>query len=964
MTQQENQRRQDQAELDNAINTLTRSKHERKARRTAPSTQPGKAVSAYKHLVIIRESAKKSLKVEGTEASEFEKMANHTLLSGAVKNLEGVEQIRAVAKEIVGSDSRAQELREKFGAETLYDNRLVIGYKIIIGEVIYLLCVYSAAKVNIRVNDNIINMDNAFTLAVARLVNQYNIKHLYIGRFDRLVRHQTAMSELITALSFNKTKVYAEGAIYDMGVDSGKDSFRIQGLVGEKTYLSAVSNLTNGWYELVEDGQWPKAESHLPAIGYKFRGDNDRVVVPDTTKIDLVRDIIEWAADETLTDYDIAVKLAEKWQYKSEIKASRGEHPEGILITELRYPQTAVRNLLRRGLPLWSTGSYSYKAAVPYHIDEGKINSRSKHRVEELDAYTRQVSWDIDFHHELLPEGRWVENEKIGKAMKRITDRTEKKARGRQASRHIERKPMSGIVEWVDGETQYHLSARNSRNYKLISRPACQARDDEGRSMGWTDEERANIIAVINPKELHEALADTIVEAIDSKGVSWNRLVAFTSTANSAASADVARIDELSRMAEAVQAEIEDAELDIKMAKEIEAYETAKERMKVAEAKRREHAALISRIAQARASVNDMKDLRVNAHANVSDLVAALAALRKTENQAPAELNLTLRHILCDTRMEKSDDNLKVKVTTNVRVTSDDGVVILGPITATVKNAQQELKASRSELILALVLRDGKTMAEVGAEIEFTDLDYVKHLAMDQLKSTGVVPSKGLRSALIDCPIADVKRVVWAEIEARSTGKAFRVPAGIDSSYAAHVRSTYVDPDLLWTLSWASDNPERARNAVELVSRSEDPEVGVLWNGFIEAVSAGITHPSSIRYLNEELVLGKGLNNDKTSKGNRVAYEPIVERLGEWHRHNKTRSVRLRQCPNCNERTLTHIIRVPEVSGGLLCTSCRKAPSLPTVTFPEDYLRNWTGPRGHGSRNQGPYVTKEEAVSA
>jgi len=963
MTQKETKRRSDQSELDNAINSLTRSKHERKARRTAPSTQPGQAASAYKHLVIIRESAKKSLKVEGTEASEFEKMANHTLLSGAVKNLEGVEQIRAVAKEIVGSNARAQELREQFGAETLYDNRLVIGYKITIGEVIYLLCVYSAAKVNIRVNDNIINMDNAFTLAVARLVNQYNIKHLYIGRFDRLVRHQTAMAELITALSFNKTKVYAEGAIYDMGQESGKDSFRIQGLVGEKTYLSAVSNLTNGWYELVEDGQWPKAEVHLPAIGYKFRGEHDRVVVPDLTKRDLVRDIIEWSADDTLTDYDIAVKLAEKWNFKSAIKASRTGLDEDILITELRYPNTAVRNLLRRGLPLWATGTYSFKAAVPYHIAEDKINSRSKHRVEELDAYTRQVSWDIDFHHEELPGGEWIEKEKIAKAMKRITERTER-IRGRQASRHVKRKPLSGVAEWVDGDTQYHLSARDNNNYKLIARPVSASRDSEGRSLGWTDKERTNIIAVINPQQLHEALADAIVSALDSKGVAWNRIAAFASVTNDAASSDVARIDDLSVLAEQVRAVIEDAEFDLKMAKEIGALETAKERMKVVEEKRREHAALIERIAQARASSNEMRDLKVNSHANVSDLVAALAALRKTENQAPAELNLTLRHILCDVRLAKSSNNLQVNVSASVRVSTDDGIAVLGPITTSVRNAQQELKASRCELILASVLRDGKTWEEVATLTGYTDVEHVKRLALDQLKETGVVPSKGLRSAVLDCPISQVKRVVWAEIEARATGKAFKVPAGIDAGYAAHVRSTYVDQDLLWTISWASDNPERSRNAVDLVSRAEDAEIGVLWDGFIEAVSAGLNNKSAVNYLAEELVRGKGTSSNGGAGGNRVQYEPVLDRVGDWHRHNKERSVRLRKCPNCNERTLSHIIRVPEVSGGLLCTSCRKCPSLPTVTFPEDYLRNWTGPRGNGAGREDRYTTKEDKAVA
>ena len=115
-----------------------------------------------------------------------------------------------------------------------------------------------------------------------------------------------------------------------------------------------------------------------------------------------------------------------------------------------------------------------------------------------------------------------------------------------------------------------------------------------------------------------------------------------------------------------------------------------------------------------------------------------------------------------------------------------------------------------------------------------------------------------------------------------------------------------------------------------------------------------------MRYLKEELIRGKGAQNDGKDRF-RIVNDPVIEATGSLHNRVKDRKVRARKCPFCHTRTLTHVVRVPEVLGGMLCTACRRSPHTPTVVFPEDYLRMWVGPRGVGlGKNGGPGVGTKE----
>jgi hypothetical protein len=929
-------------ELDNTADQLARlqrSRHEKKAQaaQSANSGQP----EGIEHFVGIRESDKNAHKSNGAQASEFTLMAEHTLDRSDVKILPGAQTIRSMAADLVGNDGKAQDLREQIGAVAVYEDHILVGYKIVIENTLYLLSLYSAAKVKIKETGGLVGMDNAYSLAVARLVNQHQIKVLHVGPFHRLVRHQKAMHDLLVALGRNKTRVIADGTDLDMGTDNGQDMFRINALAGEKQYIGAVAGLTNGWHGRLDRGQWPKSEGQLPAIGYKFRGENDPTPIPDLDKIQMIRDIITWAGDESLSDYDIAEKIAKTYGWVSDVKKSR-KNQEAAQITDLKYPETAVRNLLKRGLPLWATGSYAFKTGVPYHLESGKLRPSSQERMEQLDQDTRQVTYDVSFHHELLPGGEWIDQASIAKAIKRLTEREEKN-QGRAAS-NTDRKPLSSVAEWSAEGTQHALSARDSHNYILISRDESLAKNPDGTYNGWHDEDR-NVLAVLNPEETHKALAEALIEAISETGMNWTR-IGNTTVEDSAALEDSKRIDQLAQESIKIEKEILNAEFDYQLARETGSIETAKNRIVLIEKLRKDQTAIQERVAQAQSAATAQRLLSSEAKIDAGSVVATLAALAKTQNQAPAKLNHLMRQILTGMTLEVAENGLTVKITTKIKVETTDGTIILGPVSTSVTNKRRELKTARSSTLLEDFLANGLSLDEAMIKVGYKDREFARARLHQQLKDADVIPTKGLRSAIVDCPIVELRQVIWAIIQAKRTGKTFRVPKGINPAYAAHIRSVYTDKGMNWNSSWASDNPEHSRNAIELLQRN-DLENGMRWDEILPAVAAGLTGGST-RGIEEELVRGKGKQSAATAKHTRIAYEPVLERDEKWDRHNKNRMVWIRKCSHCDTRTLTHILRVPEIPGGLICTTCRKAPELPTITFGPEYGKIWNGPRTLG----------------
>jgi len=868
------------------------------------------------HLVVIRESSKKAIRAD-SDFPEFEKMAQQILDRADVRNLEGAGAVRALAGDIVRNDARAREIRDHLGAETIYDGRITVGHSVRVGQVIYVLAVFSAAKTKMTVADDLVSIENAFSNAIARIVYANRVKELHTGPFHRLVRHGEASKQLASNLKAVRTIVRFAGGDLDMSEDAGQNMWDMQVMMAEAQYKGTVASLTNGSHAMLETGLWPKSESQLPAAGYRFRSETDATVVPDLDSLEMIRDLIRWAAEPSLSELDIAKKLADRYAYGSGVLRSRGA---GETIMDARYPDTAVRNLLRKGLPLWKAGRYEYRIDIPQHLGNRNLRSNTLDRVEETDK-GRVAVFDLDFHHDELPDGRWIDEETLDAAialrLDRRSDKAAKQPSGRAAS-NGPRKPLAGIAEWIEGDRQLRMSARHRTHYRIVSRDAAKARDAEGQPLGWQAEDYRTIEAAILPAELHRKLADAVIDGL-ADGVAWSR------TRGAAPAIDVdgtaARIAELTSKVEKADQDIANAEQDLQLAREIGATETMKDRLGAIERLRRDKAAVQEEIARTQGALADLRELAEGAKADAGHIAALFAKLATCTNTADHDLNLRLTDTLVDMTARISDDRMSIDVSTRIKIPTSDGQLIVGPVTCRVGNRRRLGPDARGNAIFEKVFRDGMSVEDAAADCGYTDMEAARRKVREALEATGVVPTKGLRTAVLTAPDPDIRRVIWAEVEARRSGRAFRKPTGMTGSYAHHLRDTYT-AQTAWPLMWAEED-DRRQELIDAVA--ENGDAGYRWVD----LTARFAMPKHIAH---DLTIG-------TSREGRTGWEPLLERDQLWHRHNADRKVYARRCPHCSKRTLTRILRAPEVPGGLICTSCRRTADGPsTLRMPESYV--------------------------
>lgn len=871
----------------------------------------------------------------------------------------GVETVMQHGAKLVERTVEADALRTRYNATTLYGGRgrKVVGYWFVIEGTGFLLSMFSATSTNL-------DEQNDFTQHLTSLIKQHKIANLYTGPVTRLVRSAGHGQSLLAALKLAGTRVVPHGR---MPVDfterpgDAENQFRkwIEESVSDRNYT--VERLTTGALAKAARGYWPKAEEALPALGYKFSPEvkmrNGRpagFVIPDAAMVPVVRDLLTWGASD-MTDEEIVEKLATVHKWGSATLRQRLKNPKAT-IKDALHPVNALRSIWTQ-LDVFETGKYFYKSRAA--IEQDKLSVEAKERYEVVGQMVF-VTHEISFHHDytnekgemVLPNGRWVDD-KILKACKRKRARSvEATVAPKVAARHSDdrdRKPLVGLSEWEDEQHQYALSAMFHDSYKLVRRTLENSVWNDRRA-GWRAD-KLETLATIQPAALHRSLAEAIISALSERGTQYKRPGATADASSKRAAQNAKRIasERLALASKRVRA----AAIKLEVAAElIETDATPANRSGYTAALSEKNAAdyelraAEQAVAAASETLDGSQPLTRTAEAVVGDLAAAMRVLRDCETRAPAKLNIALRVMLRDMRFSLSDDNLRVVCSVRILLaTSDEGAIELGPVTCEVPNMQRVSGEHRREAILAYYLRDGKTYAEI-EQLVGVSSDIIRRRLFEELVDSGFFPSKGLRAAICDCQVPQTRRVIWAEMRARRGAEKVELP-GVSKAFAAHVVATYFDQDTPWSLSWCSDDASMAREAVKVVRAAG--KKGINWTTLLEAVAPDLASGGPVRGLGIELLHGKG-----TDRRDRcVEFAPVLEHTDNWHaQSNDTRRVWLRRCTYCETQTLTHVLRVPEVPGGLLCTKCKRADSLPEVKFPEEYLLNWVGPRGYGERKR------------
>jgi hypothetical protein len=280
-----------------------------------------------------------------------------------------------------------------------------------------------------------------------------------------------------------------------------------------------------------------------------------------------------------------------------------------------------------------------------------------------------------------------------------------------------------------------------------------------------------------------------------------------------------------------------------------------------------------------------------------------------------------------------------LRITDTLDWPSDDGAVLPLRIEFLVENRKRDLaeaarKQARRETAAALILRDGYTVDAAAEQLGWDRAETVTRVrSWLTYRSPVNVPTRGGRSAIVDCPIAETKRAVWDAL----TGA---VPAEGDQRFAGLVAPRYL---------------AQVRHANSWVRRDVTFERGIL--GVISTLlGQGVDVDAGLRA--DDLAARAGCTTQQVMflcDGPGDRYRGILERVP-----GPGRRVRPRRC--AAGHWLLHVLPTLETEAwsGLLCQTCRATPD--GTDLPPNYFELWNGPEGpHHDLCEAPGTVLTEA---
>jgi hypothetical protein len=254
---------------------------------------------------------------------------------------------------------------------------------------------------------------------------------------------------------------------------------------------------------------------------------------------------------------------------------------------------------------------------------------------------------------------------------------------------------------------------------------------------------------------------------------------------------------------------------------------------------------------------------------------------------------------------------------------AEDGTVLPLRIDFVVENRKRDLgeaarERARRETAAALVLRDGHTVDAAADSLGWTRAETVTRIRSWLAHRSPVhVPSRGGRSAIVDCPLPETKRAVWQAL----TGA---LPGEQDRAFAELVVPRYL---------------AQVRHANAWVRRDVTLERRVM--GVITTLlGQGVDADAGVRP--EDLAARAGCTTQQIlflCDGPGERYRGVLERMP-----GPGRRVRPRRCTAGH--WLTHVLPTLETEtwAGLLCATCRATPD--GTRLPPGYFELWNGPDG------------------
>ena len=266
-----------------------------------------------------------------------------------------------------------------------------------------------------------------------------------------------------------------------------------------------------------------------------------------------------------------------------------------------------------------------------------------------------------------------------------------------------------------------------------------------------------------------------------------------------------------------------------------------------------------------------------------------------------------------------------------------DGGDAVVPLSGVIRNVRSRAGKALAtpDIVARYVFQEGRSLDDVAHVLEVSRKRLLTGRVMPWMVGHGVT-SRGAKNALVDHPVQAVRQVVHTVITADADAIA-ALPW--PRNWVDLVAATYLDPTLRWGDAACPDDVRWVQQLVATLNRAGGQVRSV---SVLDAALAMGVSEDAIRALARPVQRSEGF-----SRPQYLRYLPGSHKA----------RVQLIPCPHgCRRASAAAVVLLPEVAAsgfGVLCTTCRRAPSSEAgwaqVAFPASYLEPVTGTGRGGS---------------
>lgn len=341
--------------------------------------------------------------------------------------------------------------------------------------------------------------------------------------------------------------------------------------------------------------------------------------------------------------------------------------------------------------------------------------------------------------------------------------------------------------------------------------------------------------------------------------------------------------------------------------------------------------------------IDDLHESEVAAAQSTADanvtvaayLVVGLERAARTNGRAARELGLLADKVFRDWTFTVRGDEIHWDAAAALPL-REGGEAVL-PLTGVIRNVRSRAGKALAtpDIVARYVFQEGRSLDDVAHVLEVSRKRLLTGRVMPWLVGHGVA-ARGAKNALVDHPVHAVRQVVHTLVTADAEAVA-TLPW--PRRWVDHLTATYLDPTLQWGDAACPDDVRWIQQLVATLNQTGADRRSI--SVVDAALAMGVTE-DAIRALVRPLQRSEGF-----SRPQYLRYLPGS---------HKSR-VQLIPCPHgCHRAWANAVVLLPEVAAsgfGVLCSSCRRAPSpeglWATVAFPTAYLEPVTGTGRGGS---------------